>query len=346
MKRVLLIAGCGLGLALPANALASGGPVPPVQGGSGVSAAGGAVSFVAVGIGRDTVVERVDAATGRVDRGRRLPGRFGVPGVAYDGSATGLSADGETLVLAQMPGNAIPRRTRLVVLDARGLVARAWIALRGYYTVDAVSPTGRWLYLIHYVSQSDPTRYEVRAYDVPARRLMKKPVIDPREAGEAMRGFPITRVMSLDGRSAYTLYLRPDSSPFVHALDTPRRVAMCVDLPALAGQDVSNARPVLAPGSTRLRIELGGAPAALIDTRTFAVGTPAATRPPSAATRATAHSAGGLSWGWVIGPVAALLALALAASRRWRLRSVGLSGRGGANVVRSARLARRGDPRS
>jgi hypothetical protein len=162
MTRVLLIAGCGLGLALPASAFASGGPVPPVQGGSGVSAARGTASFVAVGTGRDTVVERVDTATGRVERGRLLPGRFGVPGVAYDGSDTGLSADGRTLVLAQMPRNATPRRTRLVVLDARGLVARAWIALQGYYTVDAISPTGRWLYLIHYFSQSDPTRYEVR----------------------------------------------------------------------------------------------------------------------------------------------------------------------------------------
>jgi hypothetical protein len=171
-------------------------------------------------------------------------------------------------------------------------------------------------------------------------------VIDPREAGEAMRGFPIARVMSLDGRWAYTLYLRPDSSPFVHALDKQRRVAVCVDLPALAGQDVSNARLVLAPGSTRLRIELGGAPAALIDTRSFVVGTAAATHSSFAATRATGPRAGGLSWAWVIGPVAALLALALVASRRWRLSSVRPSGRGGANIVRSARLGRRGDSRS
>jgi hypothetical protein len=138
MKRVLAIVGCGLGVALPANALGVGGPVLPVQGGTGVSAAGGAVSFVALGTGRDTVVERVDTASGKVMLARQLPGSFGVPGAAYDGSDTGLSADGRTLVLAEMPGGAISRRTRLVVLDARRLVARARIALPGYYTVDAI----------------------------------------------------------------------------------------------------------------------------------------------------------------------------------------------------------------
>ena len=318
MNRVLLIAGCGLGLALPASAFASGGPVPPVQGGSGVSAAGGTVSFVAVGKGGDTVAERVDATTRRVERRLRVPGRFGIPGAALDGSETGLSADGRTLVLAEMPGNATPRRTVLVVLDARRLVARARIALTGYYTVDAISATGRWLYLIHYLSQSDPTQYEVRAYDLSAQRLIKKSVIDPREADEAMRGFPVTRVMSHDGRWAYTLYLRSGSSPFVHALDTQRRVAVCVDLPTSVGQDVSSARLVLAPGSTKLRIMVAGALAAVIDTRTFAVGTPEATHPPAAPKRATAPNTSGLSWAWVIVAVAALVALVFTASRRWR----------------------------
>ena len=103
------------------------------------------MSFVAVGKGGDTVAERVDATTRRVERRLRVPGRFGIPGAALDGSETGLSADGRTLVLAEMPGNATPRRTALVVLDARRLVARARIALPGYYTVDAISAIGRVL---------------------------------------------------------------------------------------------------------------------------------------------------------------------------------------------------------
>lgn len=108
------------------------------------------MSYVAVGSGGSTFVERVDTASGKIERERRLSGSFGVPGVAYDGSDTGLSADGRTLVLAAMPGNGngIPRQTGLVVLNARLLVTRARIVLPGYYVVDAISPTGRWLYLI------------------------------------------------------------------------------------------------------------------------------------------------------------------------------------------------------
>jgi hypothetical protein len=338
IKRVLAIAGCGLGLALPASAFAAGGPVPPVQGGSGVSAAGSAVSFLAVGSGGSTFVERLDTASGKIERSRRLPGSFGVPGVAYDGSDTGLSADGRTLVLAAMPGNGngIPRQTQLVVLDARRLVPRTRIVLPGYYTVDAISATGHWLYLIHYYSPSDLNRYEVRAFDLLAGHLIKKPVIDPREAGEAMQGFPITRVMSGDGRWAYTLYLRPNSKPFVHTLDTQGRVAVCVDLPALASQDVSSARLVLGAGGSALRVEIGGAPAALIDTRTFKVATPAtpatpaAPRPSSPARREVTPHGGDLPWAWVILPAAALLGVALSARRRWRLRSLRPSGKTGA----------------
>jgi hypothetical protein len=211
--------------------------------------------------------------------------------------------------------------------------------LPGHYTVDAISAAGRWLYLIHYFAQSDPTRYEVRAYDLPARHLIKRPVVDPREAGEAMRGIPITRVMSPGGRWAYTLYLRPDSSPFVHALDTQRRVAVCVDLPALAGHDVSDARLALARAGKQLRIELAGAPAIFIDTRTFHVGTPAATHPASPTRPASAAKAGGLSWEWVILLVAALLMLGLIAGRRWRAKAVRLTARRGGKAGRSKRLA-------
>lgn len=172
----------------------------------------------------------------------------------------------------------------------------------------------------------------MRAFDLPAGHLIKKPVIDPRDAGEAMQGFPISRVMSGDGRWAYTLYLRPSSQPFVHALDTQRRVAVYVDLPALASQDVSSARLILGAGGNALRVEIGGAPAALIDTRTFKVATPArvaAPRPSSPAGRATTSHGGGLPWAWAILPAAGLLALALVARRRWRLRSLRPSGKAG-----------------
>src|SRR3954469_15437766 len=103
MRRLLVIACCGVGLAsvAPASAGAAGGPVPPVQGGAGVTAPGDSVTYYALGARGSTVVQRLRRSDGIIERSRVLAGRFGVPGVAYDGTNTGVSADGSTLVLAQ-----------------------------------------------------------------------------------------------------------------------------------------------------------------------------------------------------------------------------------------------------
>ena len=111
------------------------------------------------------------------------------------------------------------------------------LRLRGDFSFDAISPKGRWIYLIHYVSPQDPTRYLVRAYDLQHGRLLTKPVVDPSEQGEKMRGNPLSRAASPDGRWAYTLYDGAGEAPFIHALDTSGRTARCVDLDALAGKD-------------------------------------------------------------------------------------------------------------
>src|SRR4051812_48187206 len=80
MLRTLLLPVVCWGLAAPAAALASGGPVFPVQGGSGVTAPGLHGRFVAVKVGRDTQIDRLSADGSKVEATRRLPGRLGVPG--------------------------------------------------------------------------------------------------------------------------------------------------------------------------------------------------------------------------------------------------------------------------
>ncbi|MDQ6606461.1 MAG: hypothetical protein M3Z06_07945 [Actinomycetota bacterium] len=316
MRRVLLIVCCGLPFVAPELSLAAGGPVPPFQG-RGISAPGSSVSYVAVGAGGDTVVRRARRGGGKIGGSTRLPGRFGVAGAANDGSTTGLSADGRTLVLAGIISTYPPKRTRLVVLDTGRLIADARIGLTGYYTVDAISPRGRWLYLIHYMSPNrNPTRYEVRAYDVVGRHLMRQPVIDPRDRGEAMLGLAVTRTMSADGRWAYTLYDRPGSTPFIHALDTERRQAVCVDLPAIAESDVFNARLALADGGGTLRVERSGVPVASVNTRTYTVDSPGAGRLQSVPRRASSARHGGAPWL----PLAAALIAALGAVAALRMR--------------------------
>jgi hypothetical protein len=315
-----VIASFGLGLGFPAGALGAGGPVPPVQGGSGIAAAGSPFRYSAFDAGHDTVIKRLTVGGGRAESAIRVSGRYGIPGVDYSGSVTGLSADGGTLILAEFPGNGPPRMTRLLVLDTRRLAVRARLALPGWSTVDAISPDGRWLYLIHYIS-SDNSRYEVRAYDLPARRLMAQPVVDPRDHGEAMIGFAITRVMSADGRWAYTLYSRPSGAPFVHALDTAGRRAVCVDLPSVANTDIGSASLRLGRGGANLRIDADGVTRAVINTRTFVV-TPGVGHALAPIRSAPLHGgrgtsgAGGWPWELVAVPIAALAALGAAARRR------------------------------
>jgi hypothetical protein len=253
-----------------ASARADGLPVLGVDvSSSGVATADGA-RYVTMASGGRTVVARVAEAGGRLLVWRSLPGTFTIPAVAYDGSAGGLSADGKTLALIE-PRQSFPRaQTRFLILG-RGLAVRRQVTLRGDFSFDAVSPDGAWLYLIHYTSAQDPTRYLVQRYDLRNGRLSAAPVVDPSQPGEKMRGNPLTRATSADGRWAYTLYDGGGATPFVHALDTVAGSAHCIDLDALSAKtDLSKARLAVAGGG---RLELRGIPheALNVDLRSFRV---------------------------------------------------------------------------
>lgn len=222
-------------LAAAASAAAGGGPAPgPVQGWQGVAARAQAVRYVALPAGLRTVVAAVSVRDGTVRRFSSLRGTWGVPAVAGDGTTDGLSADGRTLVLAQWlrPDQ---RTTSFAVLDPGRLRLRETIVLPGLFSFDAISPDGRTLYLIEYQSAQDWLRYRVRAYDLSAGRLLAQPIVDKREANEPMTGAPITRAWSQDRVWAYTLYRRDGAKPFIHALDTANRRAVCIDLDGWRG---------------------------------------------------------------------------------------------------------------
>ena len=215
--------------AVLAPAAASGDGLPAVGiDARPLSAPAGKVEYTTQrgGSGHTRLVER--ARYGGLLRERRLRGAFSIPAVAYDGSPAGLSADGRTLVLIS-PRTRYPRKvTTFAVVDARRLAVRRVIRLRGDFSFDAISPDGRTMYLIEY-SPRDFTNYAVRAYDMRTSRLLSRPVVDPDEAGEPMTGVPVSRTTGADGRWAYTLYQSVEH-PFVHALDTQRRTAVCIDL--------------------------------------------------------------------------------------------------------------------
>ena len=219
-------------LLLPApTAQADGPPVTSLDAGpEGVVETTGGDRFTAHPLATKTVLTRSQTEGGRVLRASIMDGRWGVPVVANDGRSGGLSADGSTLVLTRI-AKAYPRRhTGFAVVDTGPLAVRDTVELDGEWAFDALSPDGRWLYLIEQLSLRDPTRYAVRVYDLNEERLLEEPVVDPREADEPMRGLPITRVTGPEGRWEYTLYAGGEH-PFIHALDTVRRTSLCLDLP-------------------------------------------------------------------------------------------------------------------
>ena len=204
-----------------------------------------------------------------------------MPVVALDGSAAGLSADGSTLVLIK-PRVAFPRaRTTFVVVAAKELRVRERVTLKGDFSYDALSPDGRSLYLIEYTSRTDPARYRVRLYDVPSEQLLPEPVVDPREPDERMRGYPITRATSPDGRWEYTLYDGAGHAPFVHALDTEARSAACIDVDALAARaDLYELRLAVSADGRIVSVTRANKRLVLIDAETFGVSEPHAAEQP------------------------------------------------------------------
>jgi hypothetical protein len=124
-----------------------------------------------------------------------------------------------------------------------------------------------------------------------------------------MRGAPITRLLSLDGRWAYTLYDGAGGTPFVHALDTATSRAHCIDLPMLLGNRNLWAMRFTRGPDAQIRIGRSGTALAVVDTTTFAASVPAVATPSS-----------GLRPWLIAATLAALSLLVLLAATRRRFR--------------------------
>jgi hypothetical protein len=250
-------------------AAAGGGPSPgAVTGWEGVLAQEGSLRYVALATARTTVVAAVQTRGGWVERFASIPGSFGIPLVAYDGSAGGLSHDGRTLVLTSFAGAPTPGTvTRFAILGTKRLERERVLALPGSWSYDALSPDGRLLYAVEYLAAGG---HRVRAIDVAGGRVLPGSLADSKEARGKMSGSPMTRATGPDGVWAYTLYAKPGGTAFVHALDTRHRKAVCVDLPwRAADRAISEVRIAVRGGS--LVLTRRGRRLAAIDTRAFTV---------------------------------------------------------------------------
>jgi hypothetical protein len=311
--------GFAVGLALVGQLAAAVGAPADGLGTLGITSTEGATSpvsgerLVAIPTGRGptkgTTVERLQQDGGALIDSRYLEQRLSLPGVAFDGTAGGLSADGETAVLVPPVRGFHPRRSTFVVLDARRLDIRDQVTLPGTYTFDALSPDGSQMYLIEYPSPNASREYRVRSYDLRSDHLLPHPIVDPDEPPGEMQGFPMTRTTSPDGRWAYTLY-DGDKHPFIHALDTDRGRAVCIDLDRLKTNTAYEARLTSNPDGSELTVsDRKRDPVAVVDTATFEVSDPAE----------PAEDGAGFPWlGLVLVPVALGGAWALARGLRRR----------------------------
>lgn len=266
MRRLVLLAVVALAAA-PA-AFADGGPDPGVMsGGDGVSA--GALSYNTV-FGTKTTSLNVWRG-GEVVRTATLRGGWGIPLVTWTQQTGGLSHDGRTLVLAQSNGQSYPlaRASRFLVLDTLRLGAKPrQVRLAGDFAFDALSPHGRFLYLIQHTSAKQLTHYKVRAYDLRVGRLLPRAIADKRQAGWTMNGQPMVRATGPGGRWQYTLYGQGDNYPFVHALDTVTHTAVCIGIPWDWRKDMTGTDMHVTNG--KLVIEMGlQAKRYVLDTKTL-----------------------------------------------------------------------------
>ncbi|MES1248345.1 MAG: hypothetical protein ABUS54_11815, partial [Actinomycetota bacterium] len=215
-----------------------------------------------------TMLERISTTTGEVESSVPLLGAWGIPYVVST-RPEGLSADGRVLVLGQL-GFTYPRRhSGFLFVDPRSLKVRDAVTLQGDFAYDALSPDGKRLYLIQHTSEQDLSKYVVRAYDIPTRRLLPGRIADRTQKSWVMDGYPLDRVSSPDGRMVYTLYENPGGFPFVHELDTVKGVAHCVGLPWRGSMNAPYNMRLSLRGTT-LRVHwLSGHPWMRVDTTSY-----------------------------------------------------------------------------
>lgn len=274
MLRLIAFALVPLALVVGNATAAKGGPTPGVvTGWDGAEDVANAVRYVALPAARTTTVAAVRTSDGRVLRYTTIRGAFGIPLVAFDGTTEGISRDGMTLVLADVGAN--QEETRFAVLSTTTLRLRKAITLPGLWAYDALSPNGRTLYTTQYLGTGPNPRYNVRAVSLATGKPVGSALVDRREPDEEMNGSPWARARSANGAWAYTFYAKPNGTAFVHALDTARRRAFCVDLPWRSNtQALSAVRLSLADGGRSLvlsKARMGRL--ALVDTRSFKVTT-------------------------------------------------------------------------
>jgi hypothetical protein len=230
-RRIFLVLAATVAAVVWSTTAASGaGPSPGISQGGAGGLKSGNVRYMALPARASTVVQALSKDF-RVLRHTTIKGAWGFPLVAYDQTVEGLLRGGRTLLLAQQiytGDGQLRKTTTFKLVDVKKMKVNGTIELAGAFSFDAVSPDGRYMYLIEYFSSEDPTLYRVRAYDLRDGKLLAKIVADRKSWETGMQGMPVSRTWKEDW--AYTLY-GGNARPFIHALNTRGIEAVCIDMP-------------------------------------------------------------------------------------------------------------------
>ncbi|MGZ4398963.1 MAG: hypothetical protein ACXVZ1_11180 [Gaiellaceae bacterium] len=275
MRRIFIALAVLIAAVAARQASAVGPSLWIVDAGKGITNPSSGVRFAVRLRNGGTRLAAVRKRDGQVLRSTSLKGTWGLQAVTLGGTVAGLSANGRVLVLSSPPlAPGAPRsHSRFTVVRTSDLRVVRLIRLAGELTLDALSPDGRTLYLIQHLAGGDISRYRVRAYDLRRGELLPRVIVDRREGEWTMRGYPLDRVVSASAAWVYTLYQPAQGHPFIHALDTVHRSAVCVDLPlGTAPSTLDGARLTLSRDGRTLGVRgphVGGPIA--IDTRTLRI---------------------------------------------------------------------------
>ncbi|MDQ2950854.1 MAG: hypothetical protein M3R54_01170 [Chloroflexota bacterium] len=157
-----------------------------------------------------------------------LDGTWALPG-AYGAAPSGFSPNGRWLVLVSRA----PGQSTFAVIDAARSKLAAVVKLGDRFAFDAIHNDGSAMYLIeHPVAGS--TAYNVRLYDLRANSLTPDIIFDKSQIAQfdptvgLMDGTFHVSVAPTVGDWSFGLYMRPNGTPFVHALNVPGRYATCI----------------------------------------------------------------------------------------------------------------------
>jgi hypothetical protein len=178
----------------------------------------------------DTVID-TDPLTGSTIRSLKLPGYYQLPPATLSGLPGGLSQNGQWLVLQSFDptSGSTSKTSHFFVVETTFNAAPIRVDLPGFFQFDTISNDGIYLYLIEYVSA---TSYRVRMYNLPAQLMNPQVVIDKTDPKDFMTGQRLSGIPSKDGAWLYSMYVRENDTPFIHALTLQGApIAFCIDLP-------------------------------------------------------------------------------------------------------------------